>query len=88
MNQITTIKIERIDSALALIAAKLKPFIMNSNFDGWKLTTSACQSNLYFPLTLQLLVVCANIQYVIRVKTNKANWYILSDFNRREEYFF
>ena len=34
MNQITTIKIERIDSALALIAAKLKPFIMNSNFDG------------------------------------------------------
>ena len=49
MNQITTIKIERIDSALALIAAILKTFIMNSNFDGWKLTTSAFRSNLYFP---------------------------------------
>ena len=49
MNQITTIKIERIDSALALIAAILKTFIMNSNFDDWKLTTSAFRSGFYFP---------------------------------------
>ena len=34
---------------LALIAAILKTFIMNSNFDGWKLTTSAFRSGLYFP---------------------------------------
>ena len=46
MNQITTIKIERMDSANVLKIAKLKTFRINSNFDSAKLTVSAFRSGL------------------------------------------
>ena len=52
MNQITTIKNERIDVADVLIVAKLKTFIINSNFDSWKFTILAYLSGLYFPAKL------------------------------------
>ena len=49
MNQITTIKIERMDSANVLTIAKLRTFRINSNFDSSKFTISAFRSGLYFP---------------------------------------
>ena len=52
MNQITTIKIERMDSAHVLKIAKLKTFIINSNFDSSKFTISAFPSGLSFPAQL------------------------------------
>ena len=60
----------------------------NFSLSKWLIFSCRISRRPRFPLTLQLIVVCANIQYVVRVTTNKANWYILSDFNRREEYFF
>ena len=49
MNQITTIKIERMDSTNVLTIAKLKTFRINSNFDSSKFTISAFRSGLNFP---------------------------------------
>ena len=52
MNQITTTKIEMVDVADVLMFAKLKTFIINSNFDSWKFTILAYLSGLYFPAEL------------------------------------